>query len=174
VIGWRRSGKKGEGKLSLGLNLLLNWVSCPVEAQCTFFSRFWNFIPCVTKQGVPVPSFPVFMDDFIVWEKVCYWVYIYLQNLGWGLWLGMQQQKKGRLPMKQRVFKKVWCFCETKWTKLHGCHFKTCNFFPLSLCRIEQNLRMMCLKSSKLLIKVTSKLHGSTNSPMQLLKRIGF
>jgi hypothetical protein len=34
VIGSRSSGTKGQGKLSLALNLLLNWVSCPVEALC--------------------------------------------------------------------------------------------------------------------------------------------
>jgi hypothetical protein len=28
VIGWKRSGNKGKGKLSLGPNLLLNWISC--------------------------------------------------------------------------------------------------------------------------------------------------
>jgi hypothetical protein len=48
-------------------NLLLNWVSCPLEAQCTFFFLvFWILIPYVTKQGVPVPSFPDFTDNFIV------------------------------------------------------------------------------------------------------------
>jgi len=92
VIGWMRSVKQGQGKLSWAPNLFLNWVSCPVEAQCTFFSCFlkisspmrpnrgfefhaplkpsvlfpsvfWNLIPCVTIPGVSVPSFPHFMPQ---------------------------------------------------------------------------------------------------------------
>jgi hypothetical protein len=51
VIGWRRSGKKGVGKLSLALNLLLNWVSCPVEAQCTFFFLFLKSHPLCDQTG---------------------------------------------------------------------------------------------------------------------------
>jgi hypothetical protein len=42
VIGWRRSGKEWGGKLSLAPNLLLTWVSCPVEAQLLFFSPFFE------------------------------------------------------------------------------------------------------------------------------------
>ncbi len=43
--------KKGQGNLSLAPNLLLNGVSCPLEAQCNFFPVFRNFVPYVTKQG---------------------------------------------------------------------------------------------------------------------------
>jgi len=106
VNGWRRSGKKGEGKLSLALNLLhakLSFMPRWSPVYFVFFLPvFWNLISYVTKQGVLVPSFPVFMDSLIAWEKVCYWVLymslVNLQNLGLGLWLGLQQEKKGRLP----------------------------------------------------------------------------
>jgi hypothetical protein len=38
--------KKGQGKLSFAPNLLLNWVSWPLEAQCSIVFRvFWNLIP---------------------------------------------------------------------------------------------------------------------------------
>ncbi len=50
VIGRRRWGKKAQGKLSLAPNLLLNWVSYPLQVQCTFFLPvFWNLY--MTKQG---------------------------------------------------------------------------------------------------------------------------
>jgi hypothetical protein len=29
-----------------------------------FFPVFWNLIPCVTKQGVSMPSFSNFTDNF--------------------------------------------------------------------------------------------------------------
>jgi hypothetical protein len=65
--------KKGQAKLNLAPNLLLNWVSYPVEVQCTFFFPvFWNLVPYVTKQGVPVPSFPDFTDNMLLWWK--WWV----------------------------------------------------------------------------------------------------
>jgi hypothetical protein len=61
--------KQGQGKLGLAPNLLLNWVSCPVEAQCTLFFPldFWKLIPYVTtKEGVLVPSFSDFTNNTIL------------------------------------------------------------------------------------------------------------
>jgi len=53
--------KEGQGKLSLAPNLMLNWVPCPLWSPVYFlFHVFWNLIHYVTKQGVPVPSFPDF------------------------------------------------------------------------------------------------------------------
>jgi hypothetical protein len=31
MVSWKCSGKKGWGKFNLAPNLLLNWISCPVE-----------------------------------------------------------------------------------------------------------------------------------------------
>jgi hypothetical protein len=53
VIGWRRSGKEWYGKLSLAANVLLNWVSCPLKAQCTFLPCFLKSHPLFDLQGVP-------------------------------------------------------------------------------------------------------------------------
>jgi hypothetical protein len=56
-------------------NLLLNWVSCPVEAQCRypfFPSVFWTLPLCdqmgggLDQTGVPVPSFPGYTDNLNV------------------------------------------------------------------------------------------------------------
>jgi hypothetical protein len=43
--------KKDKDKLSLSPNLLLNWISCPVEAQCTFFSCFLKSRPLCDQTG---------------------------------------------------------------------------------------------------------------------------
>jgi hypothetical protein len=56
---------KGQGKLSLTPNLLLNLVSYPVEAQCTIVSCFLKSRPLCDQTGVPVPSWPDFTDNFI-------------------------------------------------------------------------------------------------------------
>jgi len=57
VLGWKRSRKEGQGKLSLAPNLLLNWISCPVEAQCTSFSCFLKSRPLCDQTG-PNRGFP--------------------------------------------------------------------------------------------------------------------
>jgi hypothetical protein len=67
MIGRRRSRKKGQGKLSIAPNLLLNWVSYPVEVQCTFSSCFLKSL--CDQTGFPVASFPDFTDNFIECEN---------------------------------------------------------------------------------------------------------
>jgi hypothetical protein len=69
---WLKMFKKtrGHDKLNLTPNLLLNWVSRPIEAQCIFFLVFWNLIPYVTKEGVLVSFLPNFMNNFTI-QKSC-------------------------------------------------------------------------------------------------------
>jgi hypothetical protein len=52
--------KKGPGKLSLALSFMPRW-----SLMYLFFPLFFeNLIHYVTKQGIPVPSFPDFTDNF--------------------------------------------------------------------------------------------------------------
>ncbi len=86
----------------------------------------------------------------------------------------MQQEKKGWLPNETKgILKKCGVFVRPSEPNYIVVISKHVIFFPQFMedrAKSENDV----LKSSKLLIKVTSKLHGSTNSPMQLLKRIGF
>ncbi len=79
VIGWKRSRKEGQGKLSLAPNLLLNWISCPRWSTVYLFFVFLEtsspMWPDRTKQGVPVPSIPDFTDDFIGKDFTGPWTY---------------------------------------------------------------------------------------------------
>jgi hypothetical protein len=45
----------------------LNWVSYPHWTPVYFFFPliFWNLFPYVTKQGVPVLSFPDFTESYL-------------------------------------------------------------------------------------------------------------
>jgi hypothetical protein len=69
VIGWRSSENFG-AKLSL---------MRPLKPSVLFFPVFWNLIPYVTKQGVPVPSFCDFTDNFVLsghTQRVCSCIHI--------------------------------------------------------------------------------------------------
>jgi len=59
VIGWRRSGKERTGQTQFSTEF-----HAPLSPMYLFFPVFWNLIHYVTKQGVPVPSFPDFTDNF--------------------------------------------------------------------------------------------------------------
>ncbi len=51
--------KKGRGKLSLAANFVLNWVSCLVEAQYTFFVLFFEISsPMWPNRGFRCHVFP--------------------------------------------------------------------------------------------------------------------
>jgi hypothetical protein len=73
VIGWRRrSGKERtrQTQVSTQFAAKLSFMPCfhaLLKPSVLFSSGFcWNLIPYVTKQGVPVPCFPDFTDNFIV------------------------------------------------------------------------------------------------------------
>jgi hypothetical protein len=69
VLGWKRSGKERRGqtqfstKFAAKLSFMPRWS--PVYLN---FPGFWNLIPYVTEQGVPVLSLPDFTDNFIISE----------------------------------------------------------------------------------------------------------
>jgi len=74
-------------------NLLLNWISCPVEAQCTFFSCFLKSRPLCDQTGPNRGSRAVFA-----------WLY------GWLYWQGFyraldlfQKQLRGSNSMQLRI-----------------------------------------------------------------------
>jgi hypothetical protein len=60
--------RKDQSKLSLAPNLMLNWVLCFLEAQCTCFSCFLkSHPPCDDQTRGSGASFPKFTDNFIAW-----------------------------------------------------------------------------------------------------------
>jgi len=76
VIGWKCSRKERTGqsqfstKFAAKLNFIPRWS--PVYF---FFPVFWNLVPYVTKQWVPVPSLPDFTDDVIGKDFTEPWTY---------------------------------------------------------------------------------------------------
>jgi hypothetical protein len=76
VIGGKRSGKERTGQTQFSTKFApkLSFMSCWIPVYF-FFPVFWNLVPYVTKQGVPVPFLPNFTDNFVVnwiWSsKVC-------------------------------------------------------------------------------------------------------
>ncbi len=86
--------KKGQSKFNLASNLLLNWVSCLIEVQCTCFSYFLKSHLLCDQRRVPLLYFPDFIDYFnayficycenITWElSTCWMTSTYVYNKLW-------------------------------------------------------------------------------------------